>query len=375
MDIKSILLKYIIGDLSDQEKATLKQWTDKDIRHANYLQKLQSRHNYSELYIQYKKKQSHKPRRILRFSRTLWQRAAFWVLPFLFALGIGYWTYIDQQKANITPGSSKANLYLANGTQLILDETMEPGWILVEKDQMVKNEKGVLQYVSPDTLKASKAKEYNQLKTPRGGEYRIVLPDGTKVRLNALSSLNYPTHFIGDNRIVELEGEAYFEIAKDSTRPFIVKANGLEIKQYGTKFSVNARSAQETTVVLEEGSIGVSSTDIEAKEHIMIPGEVVKWCEPTSEMTISQSEKESEQLTAWHNDRFSFDNETLGKVMENISLWYDADICFQDAEIASIHFTGNIGRYADIQVLLDAIENAANIHIKVEGKQIVLMNE
>lgn len=375
MDIKNILLKYIIGDLSSQEKEVLKQWTDKDVRHANYLQKLQSRHNYSELYIQYKKKQARNAKRIQWFSRALWRRAAFWILPFLFAFGVGYWTYSSQQKPNIFPGSSKANLYLANGTQLALDAIMEPGWILVDKAQMIKNEKGILHYVSPDTMKASKAKEYNQLKTPRGGEYRIILPDGTKVRLNALSSLNYPTQFTDDKRIVELAGEAYFEIAKDSIRPFIVKANGLEIKQYGTKFSVNARSAQETTVVLEEGSIGVSPANKEIKEQMIVPGEVVKWCEPTNEITISQSEKESEKLTAWHNDRFTFDNETLGKVMENISLWYDVDICFHDIETASMHFTGNIGRYADIQVLLDAIEASANVRIKVEGKQIILMNE
>lgn len=375
MDIKNILLKYIIGTLSPKEEEVLKQWADKDLRHAGYLQKLHSRHNYSELYVQYKKKQARNSKRFRWFGPTWWRQVAVWVLPFLFASAIGYWAYSNQQKPDIFPGSSKANLYLANGTQLTLDAVMESGWILVDKEQMAKNEKGILQYTSPDTVKMPKAKEYNQLKTPRGGEYRIVLPDGTHVRLNALSSLNYPTQFTGDKRVVELEGEAYFEIAKDSIRPFIVKANGLEIKQYGTKFSVNARSAQETTVVLEEGSIGVSPINKETKEQMIVPGEVVKWCESTHEITISQSEKESERLTAWHNDRFSFDNEPLGKVMENISLWYDVDICFQNAGIASMHFTGNIGRYADIQVLLDAIETAANVRIKIEERQIVLMNE
>ena len=372
MQIKRILLKYIVGLLSSDEERELQQWLKEAPEHVTYFQKLASRRNYSELYALYKER--HKAKVVeLPYWKRYWRKAAIWLLPFIMAATIGYMTYTPS--TDICPGSSKACLYLSNGTQMTLDEKHEPEWIYIAESQMAKNEKGIIRYSSVDSSKVSKQGKWNVLKTPRGGEYRIELPDGTFVRLNALSSLSYPTQFTGKKRIVELEGEAYFEIAKDSLRPFIVKANGLEIKQYGTKFSVNARLSQETTVVLEEGSIGVSPDGKEERQQMIVPGEVVKWCEPTSEIVVSQSSKETEKLTAWHHDRFIFDNEPLSKVMENISLWYDVDIRFQNAEIASMRFTGNIGRYADIKVFLDAIRVTANVRIKVDGKQIMLMKE
>ena len=108
---------------------------------------------------------------------------------------------------------------------------------------------------------------------------------------------------------------------------------------------------------------------------MITPGEIVKWSKPANSMTVLRSVKDMESLTAWHNDRFVFENEPLSKVLEQISLWYDVDYRFHDAEIASMKFTGNIGRYADIKILLNAIETVANIRIKIENKQIMLKNE
>ena len=184
-------------------------------------------------------------------------RVATWLLPIILVAGIGYFIYENKEMRSIMPGSSKAELFLENGSRIALLDESEPVWICVDENKLVENKKGVLCYQSEQNLANTNVEQINKLKTPRGGEYRVVLPDGTKVRLNAFSVLTYPTEFIGNERMVELEGEAYFEIAKDSLHPFIVKANGLEIRQYGTKFTVNARSSQATTVVLEEGSIAV----------------------------------------------------------------------------------------------------------------------
>lgn len=371
MRIKRILLKYIVGLLSPDEERELQQWLNEQPAHVVYFQKLVARKNYSELYALYKEKHKAQVLKIPYWKRY-WKNVAVWLLPFIMATMIGYMAYTPSTE--ILPGSSKACLYLSNGTQLTLDAVIEPRWIYIAESQMAKNEKGIIRYSSADSLKKIKQGEWNILKTPKGGEYRIELPDGTFVRLNALSSLSYPTQFIGENRIVELEGEAYFEIAKDSLHPFIVKAHGLEIKQYGTKFSVNARLSQETTVVLEEGSIGVSPEGSKALRMIT-PGEIVHWCKSKDELIVRHSRKELKALTAWHHDRFVFDNEPLAKVLEQISLWYDVEVRFQSAEIATMKFTGNVGRYADIKALLDAIETTAGVCVKVENKQITLMDE
>lgn len=372
MNIKKVLLKYIVGILSRQDEETLQEWLAENPRHAVYFQKLQGRHNYSELYAQYR--QTHPHLRVARipFWKRSWVRAAVWLLPL--ALTAALWLVVNNHHTEtIKPATSKALLFLDNGTTVRLGDATVAGWIHVDDHLMVANEEGTLRYEQQD-VQQQNTEARNVLSTPRGGEYRIQLPDGTKVRLNAFSSLKYPTVFTGDMRVVELKGEAYFEIAKDSKRPFIVKTNGLEIKQYGTKFSVNARSAQATTVVLEEGSIGVSASG-EAGEQLMQPGEVATWSESAGELSVLHSESTAEALTAWHRDRFVFDNETLGKVMETLSLWYDVDTRFQCAETASLHFTGNLSRYADISIILRAIENVANVRFKIHGREIMILQD
>lgn len=371
MKIKELLLKHIVGILTAEEEKELVKWRERHPSHEAYLEKLASRHDYSERYLQYKKKH---PNRKKLFIKTWCMRAATWLLPLILVAGIGYFIYGKPQVERIMPGSSKAELYLENGSRVALMDETEPVWICVDENSLVENRKGTLCYQSEKNVAESETMQTNKLKTPRGGEYRVVLPDGTKVRLNAFSVLTYPTKFTGDKRVVELEGEAYFEIAKDTLHPFIVKANGLEIRQYGTKFTVNARSAQATTVVLEEGSIAVYP---EGKEELRMitPGEIVKWSKSANHLTVMRSVKDLKILTAWHHDRFIFENEPLSKVMEQISLWYDVDFRFQDTDIAFMKFTGNLGRYADVKMLLDAIEAVANIRVKIEDKRILLMNE
>ncbi|MBQ8501119.1 MAG: FecR domain-containing protein [Bacteroides sp.] len=371
MNIRKTLLRYIVGIHTSKDEEILRLWLSQDERHLRYWEKLQNRRNYVELYADYRQKH---PRFILPFWRRTWVRVAVCLLPIAISAALCGLVVTLHPKETITPGRSMATLVLDNGTPVSLGEAKVSGWIHIDDHQMAANEKGTLRYTSNEVAKAKteRTQGQNRLKTPRGGEYRIELSDGTKVRLNALSSLIYPTTFNGDRRMVELEGEAYFEIAKDSLRPFVVKTNGLEIMQYGTKFTVNARSSQATTVVLEEGSIGLSPSGEEEKQ-LMVPGEVATWSETTSEISVKQSEKEMQQLTAWHNERFIFENETLGKVMETLSMWYDMDVRFQEIDIASLRFTGNLSRYADIEVILQAVEHAAPITIKMEGKQIMIM--
>lgn len=370
MKIEELLVKQVLGILNDDEQKALQTWLDEDPEHALYFRKLQQRRNYRELYQAYRKQHQQVVQPAAqRFNwKRVAARTAMWTLPvvLVFSLWLGLRT--PKQPDGILPGSPKATLYLENGAMVELGNSKELGWIRINDALMAADENGRLNYQATNKVQPN---QQNTLVTPRGGEYHITLPDGTNVHLNSLSELKYPLSFDTDKRVVTLSGEAYFEVAKDSGRPFIVKANGLAIRQYGTKFSVNTRSPQATTVALEEGSVGVYASN--GKVRMMQVGQVAVW--NRSAQSVSISDANLEPYTAWHRNRFVFENESLGKIMETLSLWYNMDVRFQDAGLAGLHFTGNISRYEDINVILKGVEATVNVKFEIENHLIRIMRK
>ena len=209
--------------------------------------------------------------------------------------------------------------------------------------------------------------QLNTLSVPRGGEYRLTLSDGTKIHLNSESELRYPVSFKGqENRMVELKGEAYFEIAKDSLHPFKVITQGLLIQQLGTVFNVKSRAEGKVEVALVEGSIGIYPCSQEMQT--ILPGQLAVWNE--SKNILSVENKELLSHTAWHFNRFVFYDESLGHLMEELALWYNVDIDFLDESLKKLHFTGSLYRYDDIAVILNAIEETVNVDFKISGLRI-----
>lgn len=276
-----------------------------------------------------------------------------------------------QQGLGIQPGGQKATLTLADGSKLILDTTNNG---LVTKQggaNIIKLDNGQLQYVSGQI--ASSETVYNTMSTPVGGQYELVLPDGTKVWLNSSSSIKYPTTFFEKERRVEITGEAYFEVAKNAHQPFKVKINlqngeGGEVEVLGTHFNINAYD-DETAVrtTLFEGSVKVNRTTGTTQ---IKPGQQLQSDKAGQVKIINDADLE--EVIAWKEGRFQFESADIKNVMRQLARWYDIDVEYK--ENIARHFGGTISRNVNILKVLEMLELTGEIKFKVEDRKVIVMN-
>jgi transmembrane sensor len=267
---------------------------------------------------------------------------------------------------DIAAGGSKAILTLADGTTVVLD-TVNNGTLTKQGTVTVVKLDGQLAYNNSE--KASTEVLYNTITTPNGGQYKLVLADGTKVWLNAASSLRYPTTFTGNERRVEVAGEAYFEVAKNATIPFKVNVIGKgEIEVLGTHFNINAYSDEPAiTTTLLEGSIRF--TQLATKKATLIaPGQQVL-LSVEGEMKLNK-QADLESAVAWKNGSFNFTSQDLVSIMRQVSRWYDVEVVYKGA-ISHETFTGIVGRSSNVSEVLKLMEDSG-VHFKIEGKKIVV---
>lgn len=284
-------------------------------------------------------------------------------------LGAGAWFWGDQQKIShttaqaIQPGSNKATLTLADGSIVTLDsighQTIQQGGTAITQSG------GQLQYnVQNNTSSIS----YNTLSIPRGGQFKITLPDGTNAWLNAASSLRYPTAFTGKERMVEVTGEAYFEVAKDAAKPFLVKANnGVTVQVLGTSFNINAYADEEAiNTTLLEGSVKIWKDE---ESVILSPGQQVRI--KAAKMNLMKDVNVN-KVIAWKNGLFNFEDDNLGEVMRQIARWYDVEVVFE-AGIPERLYWGEIRRNTPLNKVLEVLEmTGARFRIESNRKIIVM---
>jgi transmembrane sensor len=275
---------------------------------------------------------------------------------------------------DIAPGSNKATLTLADGSKVTLDSAHTGNLTSQGNVAVIKRGDGQLQYASTNTNGNTPAASmvYNILSTPRGGEYRLKLQDGTNVWLNASSSIRYPTTFAGKERRVEITGEAYFEVAKNADMPFRVSVAGpaiggknTEIEVLGTGFDVNAyqdEADQKTTLI--EGAIKVTSSSDAVTLH-------------PSEQAISSGThlktlqlENPEQTIAWKNGYFEFDNADIPTIMRQISRWYDVDVEYQ-GKASEDRFSGRFSRNVSLAVVLQIL-HTSGVQLLADDKKIVI---
>ena len=187
--------------------------------------------------------------------------------------------------------------------------------------------------------------------------------------MNSASELKYPVAFTGKIRDVYLKGEAYFEIAKDSVRPFIVNSGDIKIKQYGTAFNVNARSPEKIEVVLVHGSISLLTHNDE-NEYRIKPSQLAEY--NNSVQSVDVQTVDIKPYVAWNEGKFIFENKALGEIMETLSLWYNMDVEFKDDELKALNFTGSVTRDTPVEYILNAIGYATDVHINVKGKTVYI---
>ncbi len=241
----------------------------------------------------------------------------------------------------------------------------------VEQDE-VKLDKGTklysgnrLEYVRPDSLH-KKELEFNQLIIPKGTFYHLVLSDGTKVWLNADSKIKYPVSFGKDKREVSLHGEGYFEVAKDSPRPFIVSTDKMDVKVLGTTFDVNTYEDEgKSFVVLVEGLVEVSAGKGESR--IITPGHMAEVNMYDVQAKIRVSRCDTEHYVAWKNGNFSFRHASLTEILKRVSRYYDVTV-IREQVFEEEYYTGDVSSDVSLESLLAVIESSTSVSFKVERK-------
>lgn len=304
-----------------------------------------------------------------RLSYSL-RRIIAYAASVLFILGLGYYAYqtfipvpgtigIDKQTASLDPGSNKAILKLDDGSSMPLDIAERDSVIHIDGSTVQLNSTGQLVYLSREEDVIKK----HQIITPKGGQYEVVLPDGTHVWLNSTSQLRFTNTFEAlPERRVELEGEAYFKVSQNVDQPFIVTVRGQEIKVLGTEFNINAYQENDyVKASLVEGSVLFNQNRLE-------PGQSAIY----NDHRTSIQEENIDDIIAWKNGYFVFFEEPLEEAMKKISRWYDLDISFADNDAKSILFGGSISKYENARELFDMIEKAGNVKINTNGRTVTI---
>jgi transmembrane sensor len=268
-----------------------------------------------------------------------------------------------QMENDIAPGHSGAILTLATGEQILLDSTGD-GSLAQQGNVSVIKKNGELVYKNAGR---NTGVVYNTMTTPKGRQFSLVLADGSKVWLNAASSITFPTAFSGPERNVSITGEAYFEVAHNATMPFIVESGGNAVKVLGTHFNINAYADESAVkVTLLEGSVdvrrGVSSKVIKPGQQAQINKD--------EQIRLSNS-VDIDHVVAWKNGRISFQGADIGTVMRQMSRWYDVDIEYNDK--MNDLFYADISRSTMLSDVLKALELTTEVHFKVEGRKVTVV--
>jgi hypothetical protein len=264
----------------------------------------------------------------------------------------------------IVPGGNHARLILADGTAIVLD-SVQNGKIL-QGSAGISKQNDMLVYNGKTAVNPAMPVTYNTLSTPRGGQYMVVLPDGSKVWLNASSSLHFPTAFVGNSRQVSLTGEAYFEIAKNKEKPFRVSVNGMQVEVLGTHFNINAYQDENSMrTSLLEGSVKITKG---AVSDMLKPGQQAVLRKDDNNIEIKAANMD--EVVAWKNGLFQFSGANITTIMKEIGRWYDVDVVFE-SPVPVRTFEGKISRDADLSEVLKILE-LSNVKFSVEGKKIIV---
>lgn len=377
-----IIWKKIHGQITDDEEILLSQWLNKSTSHRKYYENAiryyssgtQFTNSAAELKKALKKINHkagiHNPYRNTQIIAVVSVAASilFFIYFQFFKPEINPNPILTEQKAqSIVPGSNKAVLILADGSEH--DLSSGDNSIIAADGTEIKNTGNKLEYISTNSQPTEM--KYNTLKIPRGGEYFLILADSTKVWLNSETTLRFPVQFAADVRNVELNGEAYFEVSKNEKVPFIVTSGNQQVKVLGTQFNLSSYADNQSVyTTLVEGKVEVSLTTNPESKLVLKPNE--QSCFSKEEANILKRTVDVTQYIAWKDGRFVFQDQMLEDIMKTLSKWYDVHVVFANEDNKKLRFTGNLERYADFGNILGKIERTNEVEFEITNKLITI---
>jgi|UniRef100_UPI003FEFD62E putative anti-sigma factor len=377
LDIARLIAEELAGTIDERDRAVLTRWLDEDERHwKEYTNILESLKTGNEVWkdqergrqimeSRWRTVKSHTIRKTVRW--ITWSKYAAVILLFV-SMGI-FW-FVNEKKqevenvtvAKIEHGSMKAQLVLANGrkvdlvpeTNLQLEE--EGGTRILTLDNMVK-------YSGMDSLVGQSAEvKYNTLIVPRGGEFSLELADGTRVWLNTESKLRYPVAFTGEERRVEMDGEVYFEVAKNREKPFVVTVNGVDIRVLGTSFNVSAYQ-EDVVTTLVTGKVQLKKGD---EQVVLLPNQQAIW----SDDKFKVKQVDARNYVLWKEGIFYFEDVDLETILDDMARWYNVTIFYVNPTLKKMKFSVEIKRYEDINEILRRIEQTKRVKFEIKDRTI-----
>ncbi len=378
--IAALIQRYVSGNATEEERNEVERWMAESEEHGVLMEKFRSdvflqeqlaEHDIFDVEVAFKrfrKSKREKERRLLVY------RMAGVAAVLLVVLGVAVYSWIRKETGPenmaqlvevLSPGSSRATLILAGGKEVHLNDSMH----LEIKEQMAMIKvKGDEVYYSEDAEYADSSDlqpSINKVVTSRGGEYKLVLSDGTKVWLNADSRFEFPSKFVGQERCVYVEGEVYFEVAKDVSHPFVVTTKQAKVRVLGTSFNVRAYPDEIYRTTLLEGCV-----------EVLYKKDVVK-LQPHEQWILDEgvgrvAPVNVRMAASWKNGSFAFDDEPLLNVFQELERWYDVHVFIANEEIREMKFTGIFPRYANMDKVLNIVELATGVSCKVSNRTIVI---
>ena len=266
--------------------------------------------------------------------------------------------------AEILPGDYKAQLTLADGRIVdISDHQLE----INEQGALIDNTDNTISYNTQEQEKKSALQKYNVLSTPKGGEYRLRLSDGSLVHLNAESSVRYPVAFSGSRREVELIGEAFFEVTENPKMPFVVKTNRGETTVLGTSFGIRAYQDEAVSyTTLVTGKIGFAYL---GQSVLLTPGEQAV---ADNVGNVVKRHVDVWEYTGWKEGLYTFNQRSVEAIMKELGRWYDFDTCYENEQVKAIEFTGSLRRRENIEHFMQLLARTGEVSYKIEGRMITL---
>ncbi len=383
IQISELIARDISGQLSQQEKKNLEKWISSSEQNRKLYEKIVDGKNLAERNTVYERIDADEAwnkvsavfitQHKRRIYPILFQYAAAILVPLVMGF-TAYW-YLNEKPqkivqpiAGIVPGTNHAVLVLANGknvnlsTDSIKNVTEDDGTI-IKKSNKELNYAG---HVPGNSQKPI----LNTLIVPQGGEYTLILSDGTRVFVNSMSKLVFPINFTGDKREITLEGEAYFEVFKDKSKPFIVNIKGLQVEVLGTSFNVKAYPDDKRSfTTLVEGKVKLNSGLQTSVVRILEPDQQAVFDPSTSSIVVQKVD--ARQFMQWTTGKYTFSNQPLDEMMKTLARWYDFSYRFEEASLKNIRFEGGLNKYESIEPILEIINKTGKVKVSVKGKEVL----